>query len=99
MQDQLVSLFRQSSRSQRRRGKAWYATARMAAERMAGEYGVGLTRVACIMGITSPRCQLVQNIARTERGPEQIELWESTTDPVTAMNQVCDGHCLMIGGN
>ncbi len=65
MEERLVQIFRSATPAQRRRGKAWYATARIAAERMAVEHGVGLTRVACIMGITSPRAQLVTNLART----------------------------------
>lgn len=67
MEQRLVEIFRSATRSQRRRGKAWYATAEQAAERLAGEYGVSKTRVACIIGITSPRCQLRVNLARTER--------------------------------
>lgn len=67
METKLVSIFRATTKSQRRRGKSWYSTAEQAVERMAGECGVGKTRVACIMAITSPRCQLVQNLTRTER--------------------------------
>ena len=67
MEARLVELFRSATRAQRRRGKHWYATAEQAVERMASEHGVGKTRVACIMAITSPRCQLVTNIRRTER--------------------------------
>jgi hypothetical protein len=67
MEQRLIEIFRGTSKSQRRRGKAWYATAEQAAERMAAKHGVGKTRVACILAITSPRTQLVQNLARTER--------------------------------
>jgi hypothetical protein len=67
MEARLIEIFRGTSKSQRRRGKSWYATAEQAAERMAVKYGVGKTRVACILAITSPRTQLVQNLARTER--------------------------------
>jgi hypothetical protein len=66
MEQQLVEIFRSTSKSQRRRGKAWYATAEQAVERMASKHGVGKTRVACILAITSPRTQLVNNLRRTE---------------------------------
>lgn len=67
MEETLVSLFRSSSRSQRRRGKSWYDTMTAHCDSLAGTYGVSRTRVACIVGITSPRCQLAVNLARTER--------------------------------
>jgi hypothetical protein len=66
MEQELIRIFRSTSKSQRRRGKAWYSLAEAACERMSREYGVSKVRVACIMGITSPRTQLVNNLRRTE---------------------------------
>jgi hypothetical protein len=92
MEDRLVQIFRSTSPAQRRRGKAWYALAEQAVERMASEYGVSQVRVACIMAITSPRCQLVQNLARTERAlrGESVKgfpyMDEAVLSPIASIN-------------
>lgn len=63
----LRKLYRESTVEQRERGRAWYPLAEAKLRGLAVEYGRTLEEVACILAITSPRTNLVENFARTRR--------------------------------
>lgn len=63
----LVARYEDATESQRERGRDWYPRMRRVCRRLAALSGRTVEQAAAVMAITSPRCQLSQNIARAER--------------------------------
>lgn len=67
---ELLEQWRQSSRAQRRRGRAWYSTAREMLAELARETGYSVEQAVAVLAITSPGAQLTTNLSWTRQALE-----------------------------
>ena len=63
----LLSVYASASPESKQRGRTWYDQARRECRRISRETGVSYRRVAAVLAITSPGCQLTHNLGYAER--------------------------------
>jgi hypothetical protein len=63
----LVAVYNSATPEQRERGRRWYPTMRRHVRKLARQHGANERQAAAVLAITSPRCQLSQNLARAAR--------------------------------